>query len=653
MSQSFRYRPEIDGLRAVAIVPVVLFHAGVPGFAGGFVGVDVFFVISGFLITRLLLDEVQAGGRIGFAAFYARRVRRLLPALATVVVAVLVAGIVILSAAIERPALSHAAMSTMAFVSNLYFWRSQAGYFAPPTDWMPLLNMWTLSVEEQFYLVWPAALALTAVAARRMRRPTPAALALVLGVAVAVSFALFVWGTRARPAAAYYLPVTRAWEFALGGLLVLAQARIEGARRFAVLLAPAGLALIVFAVVRWHGGPIRYAAVPAAFGAAAVIAGILALPKSRSARLLRLPPSVVIGKLSYSWYLWHWPLLAYGRVLDIGHDSLVRNLLLVVVALGLAALTFRFIEDPIRRRRPWPFAGARPTLAAGLVLSLSVVALAAALARQADAAMRRDPWLTAVDAAYRGQVSAPPGCALSQHFSGLAPAEDCLVGAAGAPARIVFWGDSHAGQFVETVRADGARGGYRAVAWSMSACRPVTAFTGRGPAFCQNFNRAMAAQIPVLAKAGVRGVVLASHGFGFPGRRGSAAMRKRWQDGMRAILTLARDNGMRVLVVAPIPQFRYSPPQCLAHVSAARCGGSRADYARRRAPLLAALRETVTGFDNARLWDPFDLLCGPRLCTAVRDGTIMYTDSDHLSVLGARALAPALAPALDWLVQRR
>ncbi|MFZ0425089.1 MAG: acyltransferase [Xanthobacteraceae bacterium] len=171
MDQPTRYQPEIDGLRALAITPVVLFHAGVPGLRGGYVGVDVFFVLSGFLISRLLLAELGQTGTIDFAGFYARRIRRLLPALALVVTAVLLVGAFILSPALERPDLSRSAAATMAFVSNIYFWRMQANYFAQPTDWIVLLNTWTLSVEEQFYLVWPVLLALAASGCRVRAAP--------------------------------------------------------------------------------------------------------------------------------------------------------------------------------------------------------------------------------------------------------------------------------------------------------------------------------------------------------------------------------------------------------------------------------------------------------------------------------------------------
>ncbi len=651
MNGRIRYQPEFDGLRAVAIVPVVLFHAGVPGIPGGFVGVDVFFVISGFLISRLLLLELDETGRIDFLAFYARRARRLLPALATVVAAVLVLGSFILSPALERPQLSQSATATMAFVSNIYFWRQQAQYFAQPSEWVPLLNMWTLSVEEQFYLLWPALLMLAALFARR--RPLPAKVALMLAGLSAVSFALFWWGVRAEPTASYYLAPTRAWEFALGAALALFEERLRHVGRGAAPFVLVGLMAVALAVTLGRHGLLWVIGL-AAFGTAAVIGGVTAAPASTAARLLRLSPLVVIGKLSYSWYLWHWPLLAFGRVLDAGHHSLSRNLLVAFGALALAALTFVFIEDPIRRRRPWPFSGAGQTLATGGAISLVLVASALALAFQADAAMRRDPWLAAIDAAGHGAVHSPPGCHAFKSFEGLPPARHCAVGAEKAPLRILLWGDSQARQLVAVLRAEGTRGGYAAVARSRTACPPLLL---RRPvrlrAACRDFNAAVAAELPALRHAGVGGVILASRRFGVSGPRAPAPALKNWQEGFRAILSVARRLQMRVLVVAPIPDFQLALPQCLAHASAVRCGGSRAMFEQKRAPVLAALREAIAGDDDARLWDPFDLLCDARVCTPVRNGLIMYSNRGHLSVQGSRALAPFIAPQLDWLLGRQ
>jgi peptidoglycan/LPS O-acetylase OafA/YrhL len=649
MDERTHYQPAIDGLRAVAITPVVLFHAGVPGLSAGYLGVDVFFVLSGFLISRLLLDELQQTGTIDFTNFYARRVRRLLPALATVVATVLVLGTFILSPALERQELSKSAIATMAFVSNFYFWSSQAIYFAPPADWIPLLNMWTLSVEEQFYLLWPVLLMLVAWLGRRSGRSMLGITLLSFFAFFAVSFALFGWGAYASRTAAFYLTPARGWEFALGGALALAGGHLRRISRIGGLAAMLGLVSIAIAITLLHS--FSLSVVTAAFGTAAVIAGVTSAPAAAPSRLLQIRPLVIIGKLSYSWYLWHWPLLAFGRILAPDDASLTRTLSVLLAALALAALTFVVIENPIRRNRPWPFFTVRQTLAAGGAISVTVAFLAAGLQVQADLAWRRDPWLRAINAAAL-TIPPIPGCTFAQTFSKLAPPLRCSVGAPDAPPRILVWGDSQAHQLLPLMQVAGASGGYAVVTWSMSSCPTVVLGlpSQRGLASsCRAFNRAVAAELPALARAGLAGIVLTTIKFGFPGPQGTPEQLAAWRFGMQHVLAMAGAIKARVLVIAPIPLFSLMLPECLVHGSAAQCGGSRAMLESQRAPLLSALRELAAGYDNVRIWDPFDLFCDALTCTPMRDGMIMYRDRGHLSQSGARALAAFAVPELNWL----
>ncbi len=214
------YRPDLDGLRAVAVVPVLLYHLAFPGLPGGFVGVDVFFVLSGFFITSLLLEDLKAG-RFRLATFYERRARRILPALFVVLAAVTFASVFVLLPA-DLAAYGRSLMATLLFASNIYFLRN-AGYFDADSDLNPLLHTWSLSVEEQFYIFFPIALWLAFLVARRH-------LALLLTAALVVSFALGVWATEARPTAAFYLPPTRAWELLIGSVLATGVMPMLGTR---------------------------------------------------------------------------------------------------------------------------------------------------------------------------------------------------------------------------------------------------------------------------------------------------------------------------------------------------------------------------------------------------------------------------------------
>lgn len=646
MKGSNEYQPEFDGLRTVAILPVVLFHAEVPGLRGGFVGVDVFFVLSGFLITRLLVRELLRTGTLHLTAFYARRLRRLLPALATVTATTLFLGALILSPALEQQSLARSAIATMAFVSNFYFWRVQAIYFAPPSDWIPLLHMWTLSVEEQLYLVWPGLLVMATQFGWRSERARGGGPLLLMLALFTISFALFFWGAYARQTAAFYLTPTRVWEFVLGAALAIAGDNLKRMHAAGGIVAILGLGAIVVAVMMLHSFFLSVTA--AAFGTAAIIAGIESKPTASCARLLQLGPMVIVGRLSYSWYLWHWPLLAYSRILDPGNDSLVRALAAVLCAFVLASLTFVFVENPIRRNHPWPFNTVRESFVAGGMISLVVIGVAMALLFRANVLVRGDPWLKAIMQASHG-VAAIPGCTFAQTFSHLAPAVRCANGDGDAPVRILVWGDSQAQQLMPMMQMAGEAGHYGVATWSMSSCPTVVLglVVQRGLATaCRDFNRAIADQLSGLSAAGLKGIVLATRNFGFPDASDQLSA---WSSGMREVLSLATTHDLRVLLIAPIPVFSLMLPECLAHAPPERCGASRTALERERSPLISALSEIAASRTTVRIWDAFDAICGETDCTPMRDGLIMYSDRGHLSVRGAQALLAAATPNLNWL----
>jgi peptidoglycan/LPS O-acetylase OafA/YrhL len=353
------YRKEIDGLRAVAVVPVVLFHSGLPGFSGGYAGVDVFFVISGFLITALLLQDLQQD-RFSIVKFYERRARRILPALTFVIL------ITTLIAAFTLPPLRLAEygaslIATVLFGANLYFWRT-TDYFATAAEERPLLHMWSLAVEEQFYIIFPLLL----LALWRWRRGGSDAMlwAVFLGSAV-LSFALSVFAAEWKPVANFYLPVTRAWELLAGCMVALA---LKGAppRKaiYAPVLAGLGLVLVIGALILidettpWPG---PWTIVPVA-GTALIL--LFARADCPTGRTLGWGPLVWIGLLSYSIYLWHQPLLAFARITTPAHPPLALMAALALATIPLAWISWRFVEQPFRKR---PSSGgfSRQTIFAG------------------------------------------------------------------------------------------------------------------------------------------------------------------------------------------------------------------------------------------------------------------------------------------------
>jgi peptidoglycan/LPS O-acetylase OafA/YrhL len=342
-ADSHDYRPDIDGLRAVAVLAVVAYHAFPHRLPGGFVGVDVFFVISGFLITSIILRGVEAG-RFSFVEFYARRVRRIFPALIVILAFCFAAGWFELWTREFRQLGKHI-FAAMGFASNFVLWK-ETGYFDARAETKPLLHLWSLGIEEQFYLVWP----LLVWGAYRLRRSVaPLIVAVLLS-----SFALSIWWVTREPGAAFFLPLPRFWELMVGcGLAWAALHRglpKPGVR--AELLSVAGLGAIGAAMLMLRpesAFPGWWALLPT-LGAMLVIA---AGPETRlNKHVLSQPAVVFIGLISYPLYLWHWPILTFLRMSRLEPLSTPLRLAAVGASIGLAWLTYRFVELPIRSSRP-------------------------------------------------------------------------------------------------------------------------------------------------------------------------------------------------------------------------------------------------------------------------------------------------------------
>ncbi len=343
-----QYRTEIDGLRALAVLPVILYHAGFSGFSGGFVGVDVFFVISGYLITSIIFTELQAGS-FSLSGFYERRARRILPAL-FLVLACCLPVVWWLLLPHELVAFARSLLAVVLFVSNLLFWQ-ETDYFATDADLIPLLHTWSLAVEEQYYLFFPLLLLLCRACGKR-------GLMALLGLIALVSLAFSEWGWPTDPAANFYLIPTRAWELMLGALaaLYLQQTPPQAglaltARWVAELLSALGIFLILLAVFMFDTSvhfPGLYALVPT-LGAVCII--LFASPATLAGKLLSLPPLVWVGLISYSAYLWHQPLLAFARIQYFiePDQSLLGGVALL--SLLLAWLSWRFVEKPFRNKQ--------------------------------------------------------------------------------------------------------------------------------------------------------------------------------------------------------------------------------------------------------------------------------------------------------------
>lgn len=585
------YRPEIDGLRAVAVLAVVLYHAGIGG--AGFVGVDVFFVISGYLITGLLLAEWRAGGRIDLVAFYARRVRRIVPAAVVVVLATLALSRVLLPVSRQVHADQSGAASLM-FVANHFFQSTSGGYFDPSAEEMPLLHMWTLSVEEQFYLVWPLLLLLV------LRRGPARLRAAIAGLGL-LSFALAEGLMASDPEAAFYLMPARFWELAAGGLVAAVPARRPPAWAL-----PSGLLLTLVACA-W---PIAHfpglGAIPAVAGSVLVLG---AVHGGATSAILRWKPMVGLGLVSYGLYLWHWPLLALHRATSIGEPGLGPRLALCAIAALLAIATYRYVEQPIRHGR-WR---SGPTVASGAAVSLSLAVLAFGLGLQAR---QQDGFVPDNPLARRAERDMPAGACrylVTDVEFPKCPDPD--------GARTAIWGDSMAYAWRPYAESLGPT-----IDYSRDACDPLLGYLPAkvfpGDVKCRDFNakvarRAMSLDTVVLAAAWPDDASL---------------------DWLGATLDALR-RVRRVVILGPTPRMRDVVPRCIRQDALGQCAISRAEFDAWRRPVLARLRAISSGHPNVEIIDPADYFCTPTNCPPVRDGVPLYWDSHHVSSTAATGFA--------------
>ena len=669
---SRKYRPDIDGLRAIAITSVIAYHAGFPGFSGGFVGVDIFFVISGFLITSLLFNEAAASGRVNLGAFYARRVRRLMPAgLVVVAVTLLLGAIVLPPASSEQLSLARTAIAFAYFGSNFFFFRTTGGYFDAPSFSLPLLHTWSLAVEEQYYLIWPLIMLLVfhISGGQRteafMRRRS----LWVLGVMLVASLILSIGTTRDHQNFAFFLLPTRIWEFAIGGMVGLAgSAFYARLRRWAEVLAVGGLALIVYSVVALdHGTPFPgWVAVIPVLGSVLLIAGMSADERGGVRRILAVRPMVFIGLLSYSWYLWHWPLLSLFRIYNLGVQDVAANALIIVLALVLAWLTYVLVENPIRVRRPGPFRSVRPTLFVGLGIALVTVSMGSGLKAWREYQKTLEVNQPIVKAR-NDYAPLREKCTLDANKPfGEFPLAGCVHGHDNAHPKILLWGDSHADHLMPALIE-----AYPDVAvyqLTMAGCPPAIGYEPKVPAiskFCKDFNQRVLQEIPELKKNGLEGVVISARWPSYLWRRTisvseqqpslvgnpdkMAQARAEMQSSFDETLSMLGRAGLKVLVVAPTPEMIYSPPLCIGLRRGAHCNVPRVVSEALVKDPTEALAEVVSRHPHVRLIQLIDFFCDAETCYAMRDGKILYVDENHLTATTARDLGHFILRDLSWL----
>lgn len=659
------FRTDVEGLRALAVLAVVAFHAAVPGFSGGFVGVDVFFVISGFLITGLLLREVQGTGRIDFARFYARRARRIIPPAALVLVVV-----ALVSFAVE-PLLgvyntSRAVLASGVFLANWHFIGIGTDYFGTSVSESPVLHYWSLAVEEQFYLVWPLlVLVLFRVARREPLRGSRIVLLGVGGMTVA-SFLLSVVTTAGDPTLAYMSTATRAWEFGVGGLVAAAahwlsrEARRDSSRRAGLLLGWAGVAAVVGSVVVLDESvpfPGAAALVPT-LGTAAIIAGGLLVADVRWSvgAVLSLRPVRYVGRASFAWYLWHWPVL----VLVEGHTGPLGwqdRSVLMIAALVLAFATLHLLEVPVARWKQLARRAA-PSTALGMLGVTLTTSVALATGSVAVDRLSSTEASAPVDASNfervfgpdsketSGPVSPnpldapadephPSGCLLDKEVG---PVLSCTLGSTGGTP-VVLFGDSHAHQWVPAFDRLAEDFGWEVFVYTKAGC-PVQSIEPRDDD--SRFSdpecvRWRAASIEAIVRLRPELVVVSSLHTYLPDQE---EMLEAWEVSLDGL----REAGAPIAYLRDTPKPDQDVPTC---ISSAFDDWSRCSFPHDGIPE-PVIQEAVTGRQpGVTVVDLLPYFCDGSRCVAVRNGLLLYRDASHLTATAARSLAPALADELE------
>jgi peptidoglycan/LPS O-acetylase OafA/YrhL len=689
-----RFRPDIEGLRAFAVAMVVLYHAGAGWLPGGYVGVDVFFVLSGFLITGILFREADQRGVVSISGFYARRARRILPASILVIVATVVASHFLLNYVRARDIYTDARWAT-GFLANYHFSAVGTDYLqaaAPPS---PLQHFWSLAVEEQFYVVWPLAVLLVAKLSPRHRLRVN--LTVLLSLLTVASIAWSVHDTAASATTAYFSPFTRAWELGVGALLALAApALLRLPQKIGPWLGCAGAAAVIAAALMYTKQTAfpGYAAALPVLGVAAVVAAGTVKPASGVELVLRLKPLQWIGQLSYSLYLWHWPILiiAAGYV---GHDlSFGMNMLLVGAALLLSFLTFHLLEDPMRRS-PRLIAHTSNSLAFGAAAIAASVFVAniftsvqltaddkAAVAAQsqqvvafgaAPAAPTVKGKPAPVSAVAEAVIKAaavtklpvginPPlsklrDSASPANYDGCQVNSDkvtspstCRYGDVSAKRTVVLFGDSHASQWLPALAAAGTAHHFVVVVLTKSLC-PFPTMTifesvlGRTFTECNTWRSWALAKITTMHPDMV---VISSTAYGVTlpsSPKDQTGVEAAWTAGFAKTIAVLKAATSELVIIGDAPVEAADPGQCLAsHASdITQCSNARgtalaADH--------DALQVKLAKDAHVKYVNVADWFCTPTLCPMVVAGMVTHFDQWHLTAVYSASLTKPLAAAV-------
>jgi peptidoglycan/LPS O-acetylase OafA/YrhL len=657
------YRPDIDGLRAVAIISVVAFHTRLEYFNGGFVGVDVFFVISGYLIGTVVYRDTRKS-RFSIGRFYERRVKRILPALLTVLLVCNLIALFLLSP-LELRRYCEESFSAVFSVSNIYYWL-RSNYFNPVTAYKPLLMSWSLGIEEQFYLLFPLTLFLLHRVAKRW----------IFHSILAFSVLSFVWCvvcTNVYPSAAFYLLPTRAWELGLGVLIAIREVDQNVSPRFSPVLANIlgglGLALVVLSVLTFTEST-RFPGVAALLPTLGTALLIVSPASFVNRRLLTVRPMTFVGLISYSWYLWHWPLMSFARIVSGGLLSVPRAALIAVLSLFLATLSYHLIEQPFRRSI---------TPRARLFIGYATFVLALGIG--AFVGFKQSGWPNRVPALVKTEatVHQVEKNACLAGFEDPVPRLKAPCIAEGTEPKAALIGDSHAAALGSTLRQLAQQHGLGFELLTKAGCAPLLDVSQRLPlhprfeASCAAFNRATLQRLA--SDPTIRVVVLAgfwsapylnaaSSSYIAPaGEGGSTSVN--YDDlhaGLLRTITFLRSSGKRVVVASDVPRFEIDPMSNVRNVLIKRRGELATllsshifslDPVAEQTLIKPAdkMADTVVKETAIRAGAEFvnltENLCPELHCAFWNNGILFYSDTHHVTPAGAKHALGGVDPIAD------
>ena len=641
-----QYRKDIDGLRAIAVLSVVFFHGNENWLPGGFVGVDIFFVISGFLICQIISREL-AQDKFSILTFYERRARRILPALFAVIVVSLGLGYWLhLPGDLET--LGESAVASSLFLSNFYFMK-EVHYFAAPLESYPLLHLWSLAVEEQFYIVTPIVMIL-------LYRYRPSWLVGGLIVLSLISFVMAVGLTAAYPKGAFYMLPSRFWEMGIGAVLGVAALNRPPAL-VAHIASVVGAVLIFGTILFLHEGPPfpGLLAVPAVVGAALYI---WAGPDAVFNRIMSFRLFVWVGLISYSLYLWHWPFLSYAKYVTVVDLTLGQTALAILASFVAAFLSYKFVEQPVRKRGDGLSRGGALSLSVGVIALMSIlggvlVAGKGMPGRWQEASLMAHRGIGAVDEAIRR------GCK-PVNIPELPYGNTCVVGDQAAAFDFVVWGDSHAGAMRTGFAQLAADTGTNGLVIYKNACSSLLGRRNRSMPFWLNCTEHNLGVLDYLEGSETQTVILVSRWL-------TAGKTIQFHEGdqvplvekvlrlpdtgtfaasvARTIAALeAQDK--RIFWLKTVPGQSWHVPSTLA--KSADWGRDvpalqrLEDYDAAHAPIDALFAQA----GDAVAIPTAQVFCDQGVCAATRDGIALYFDDDHVSQYGATLLSGTIADAI-------